>query len=331
MLLKSPKGIQPDDVWTAADQLVAEGLRPTIERVRLKIGRGSPNTVSPLLDTWFAGLGTRLGVTQAQQAADEGLPTPVRQAVAQLWESALSVAKSAAEQDLLQARQGVMAERTAIEQLAADVAHRERGIQERQIAFDALLQAAREQIADLNTRLAQSQSLTKRRDGDIEALQLKLSENDQQRLHDQRRNEEELKRHAQERQQLQEQAASTERRLMLELDRERQATKRLESKLTEAQHSAQAVEKHLQEEQQALAQKLLDAERQLRSERQFLLQANERAAELRGLLDEQRTASTSTIAHLNQLLAKTTPQTPIRPNFKRKIQANNRRKDVGKP
>ena len=42
------RGIQEDDVWGAADALLAEGLRPTIERVRQKIGRGSPNTVSPL-------------------------------------------------------------------------------------------------------------------------------------------------------------------------------------------------------------------------------------------------------------------------------------------
>lgn len=47
---KSPRGIQSEDVVQAADALIAEGLRPTIERVRQKIGRGSPNTVGPLLD-----------------------------------------------------------------------------------------------------------------------------------------------------------------------------------------------------------------------------------------------------------------------------------------
>ena len=45
-------GITESDVWTAADALL-EGARPTIERVRQKIGRGSPNTVSPYLETWF--------------------------------------------------------------------------------------------------------------------------------------------------------------------------------------------------------------------------------------------------------------------------------------
>src|SRR4030095_17132254 len=54
------RGIRPEDVFDAADRLLAEGLRPTIERVRQKIGRGSPNTVSPMLERWFASLGAWL-------------------------------------------------------------------------------------------------------------------------------------------------------------------------------------------------------------------------------------------------------------------------------
>ena len=54
------RGIQESQVWEAADALVHEGLRPTIERVRQKIGSGSPNTVSPMLERWFATLGKRL-------------------------------------------------------------------------------------------------------------------------------------------------------------------------------------------------------------------------------------------------------------------------------
>lgn len=79
---KSTRGVQQEDVWGAADALVAEGLRPTIERVRQKIGRGSPNTVSPILDAWFATLGSRLGVTDNKKATAGDLPAPVRQAVA---------------------------------------------------------------------------------------------------------------------------------------------------------------------------------------------------------------------------------------------------------
>ena len=34
------RGVQEADVWAAADALIAQGLRPTIERVRQHIGRG---------------------------------------------------------------------------------------------------------------------------------------------------------------------------------------------------------------------------------------------------------------------------------------------------
>lgn len=57
MVVKNSRGIQEDDVWMAAAQWVAQGLRPTIERVRLRIGRGSPNTVSPMLKRWVETLG----------------------------------------------------------------------------------------------------------------------------------------------------------------------------------------------------------------------------------------------------------------------------------
>ncbi|NZD48101.1 DNA-binding protein, partial [Sphaerotilus sulfidivorans] len=72
------RGITEQDVWKAADVLLLEGARPTIERVRLKIGRGSPNTVSPHLESWFARLGARIADPQAFRAPDTDAPEPVR-------------------------------------------------------------------------------------------------------------------------------------------------------------------------------------------------------------------------------------------------------------
>ena len=80
-------GITENDVWTACDALLLEGARPTIERVRQKIGRGSPNTVSPYLDTWFKSLGGRItdpGTFSAQPAP----PDPIVQAAAHFWDVA---------------------------------------------------------------------------------------------------------------------------------------------------------------------------------------------------------------------------------------------------
>lgn len=44
------RGVQIDEVWAAADAVLAQGSRPTIERIRVHLGRGSPNTVAPMLD-----------------------------------------------------------------------------------------------------------------------------------------------------------------------------------------------------------------------------------------------------------------------------------------
>lgn len=84
-----PRGITEDEVWKACDALLLEGARPTIERVRQKLGRGSPNTVSPMLETWFKHLGGRIADPGAF-AAPADIPDPVLQAAKHFWEVALT-------------------------------------------------------------------------------------------------------------------------------------------------------------------------------------------------------------------------------------------------
>jgi hypothetical protein len=71
--------VQVDEVWAAADAVLAQGERPTIERVRTHLGRGSPNTVAPMLDAWYASLGKRLDKDNGEDGASEqgALPAPV--------------------------------------------------------------------------------------------------------------------------------------------------------------------------------------------------------------------------------------------------------------
>lgn len=327
MELKSTRGVQQADVWIAADDLIAAGLRPTIERVRLKIGRGSPNTVSPMLDAWFATLGSRLGVTDDKKITGGELPPPVRQAMTKLWESALLSAQGVAEQALLEAQQTLTAERTAIELRESDFASKEQILKERQSALDEVLQVARSQVADLTARLEQSQALTNRRDAEIDTLRLKLLDLDKQRAVDKGRSDEEIKRYAEERQRLEERATITERRLMTELDRERQETKRFKLNLQQAAQQAETVSHQFQAEKQTLHQKQLDAQSELRSARQALVLANERAAELRGLLDEQRTANGAAIAQLSQLLTEATQKAPVMAKSRKRVgyKASNQR------
>jgi Plasmid replication region DNA-binding N-term len=98
------KGITDLDVWRAADALLLDGQRPTIERVRQHIGRGSPNTVSPHLDTWFSRLGSRIADPQVFRGpTPDTAPDPVQALAQQLWDTAQALARGQAESRALDA------------------------------------------------------------------------------------------------------------------------------------------------------------------------------------------------------------------------------------
>jgi hypothetical protein len=55
-----PTGISQDQVNAAADQLVAAGNKPTVEKVRQVLGTGSPNTITRMLEAWRGELAQRM-------------------------------------------------------------------------------------------------------------------------------------------------------------------------------------------------------------------------------------------------------------------------------
>src|SRR5882757_9187754 len=84
------RGITQSDVSHAADSLLRAGMRPTIDKVRAKIGKGSPNTINPLLDAWWKTLSVRL---DSGPAALHRLPETVAHIAEALWMQALEEAK----------------------------------------------------------------------------------------------------------------------------------------------------------------------------------------------------------------------------------------------
>ena len=72
-------------VFEVADQLLAEGVRPTQQNVRQRIGKGSVSTIHKALADWWQSIGQRL--TKSQQYPD--LPEPLVQAMTDWWQQAV--------------------------------------------------------------------------------------------------------------------------------------------------------------------------------------------------------------------------------------------------
>lgn len=110
-------GVPENDVFAAADAVLARGERPTVERVRLQLGRGSPARVGGLLDQWWARLAERLNGETRLPA----LPGEVSQAFVMVWQQAINLAQGVAEQALAEQRHVLATERervAAVEDLA---------------------------------------------------------------------------------------------------------------------------------------------------------------------------------------------------------------------
>ena len=159
----SPRGITPADVDRAADQLLRDGQRPTIEKVRATIGRGSPNTINPLLDAWWGRLAGRL---DAGPAALHRLPEPVLLAAEGLWLQTLDEARKRAT-----AEQG-----SRKVSLARDA---------QELDFRAHVLSIRE--SELRDRIAQAEGRTSQLAIEIEALTTLLRKEQASRLAVERR------------------------------------------------------------------------------------------------------------------------------------------------
>lgn len=159
------KGITQQQVNSAVDALVAAGERPTIERVRARLGTGSPDTVTRMLDVWWQALGTRLA-QQATKVAMPEAPAEVSAAATQLWTIAIDKARERVERDvaaqrseLTQARdvlaaEGVEQQALIARQLAAaETAHQARELAETRLKdLQRLVDQQTTVLADLQHR-----------------------------------------------------------------------------------------------------------------------------------------------------------------------------------
>ncbi len=73
----------------AADELLMEGVRPTQQNVRDRLGSGSITTINKALSTWWIELGERLKASTSHPM----IPDPVAESASKLWVQALAYAE----------------------------------------------------------------------------------------------------------------------------------------------------------------------------------------------------------------------------------------------
>lgn len=78
-----------EKVFEIADNLLAQGRKPTQQMVRNELGSGSLTTINKALNDWWQGLGKRL----IEQNARPDIPEPVFNSANTLWQQALAYAE----------------------------------------------------------------------------------------------------------------------------------------------------------------------------------------------------------------------------------------------
>lgn len=268
-------GVPENDVFAAADAVLARGERPTVERVRLELGRGSPARVGALLDQWWEQLAGRLrGETRLP-----GLPTEVAQAFVAVWQQATTLAQGVVEQSLAGQRQVLVEEREQLAALEAR-AHLEVAQARQQTAgAKAACQVSEARLADLECLLRQRQEqiddLREQREeliGQRDEAQAQQAEARQQLQV--LREQAEQARDAQQRY-----SRDVEDRAYREIDRAREESKTLAAQLKEANGRLQT-----------LQQSLLSGQAELTEAREQRVAALSQTQSLQDQLEQHRLA-----------------------------------------
>ena len=252
-------GVPENEVFAAADAVLARGERPTVERVRMELGRGSPARVGGLLDQWWARLAERLsGETRLPT-----LPAGVSQAFVAVWQQAIHLAQAVAEQGLSEQRQVVTAERervavvedqarqdAALARQHAMVAQAAQQVSETRLAdLEALLEQRATQILDLQQQ--RDSLLRERGDGQQHSQTLHQELNDLRRKAEQERVAQEIY------------VRGVEDRAHREVDRAREESKHMTAQVKEAGYQLEHLQQRLEGAQDALGQALQNAAAQL--------------------------------------------------------------------
>lgn len=170
-------GVPEADVFAAADRVLQRGDRPTVERVRLELGRGSPARVGQLLDAWWDALAKRLaGETRLPE-----LPKAAASAFTELWRVATDEARTELDAAHAERRAVLDAEQAQwLAEKAEWAARSERAAAEIERANDARARAE-SRLVDLQRLLAQHDRQCADDAEQLKTLSMRLGELDHER------------------------------------------------------------------------------------------------------------------------------------------------------
>ena len=238
------RGITESDVHTAADEIVAAGKRPTVERIRAHLGTGSPNTVTRWLETWWQGLGVRLEA-QHRRIGIPDAPEAVMALAGEWWALALEHARSTAAEALTHERNALQGVRDTLRQEREDFEAEAAALRDIVAVATHAERLASTQAAELQRLVSQLEGhveeMSRQRDAEMAkgtALETarQAVETRFQELQDSSRAE---------RENLAQHVRAIEDRAHIEIDRARQENKELQIRLNTATKEHAAAEKLL--------------------------------------------------------------------------------------
>lgn len=260
------RGITEIDVHTAADEIVAAGDRPTVERIRAHLGTGSPNTVTRWLETWWQKLSERLAAQHRSITLPEA-PEAVATLAGEWWTLALQHAHATALEALAADRATLQVGREALRQereaLAAETAAL-RGQVDSAVHAERL---ASTQAAELQRLVSQLERRVEEMAFDRDAAIARVAEATAARQALDARIHELQEAARSERESLSQHVRAVEERAHAEVDRARQEIKGLQGQLASATRQVRVVETSLRELIEQANSKAVEATREAGAQR----------------------------------------------------------------
>jgi uncharacterized coiled-coil protein SlyX len=140
--------------------LLRANERPTIEKIRIALGGGSPNTINPLLDTWWKRLSARL---DAGPAALHRRPESVAHVAEALWMQALDEGRQRAQLELKSTQRSAGDQQQALKVRSHVLSLREGEL-------DARLRDRESTISELNMQLRELTLMLRKEQATRDAL-----------------------------------------------------------------------------------------------------------------------------------------------------------------